>query len=72
MAALAAAARRPADAGAYATMQTTANRVAEVIARATELHPYDTPHLLATPIVESARRYADWIEESTTSTSTST
>jgi periplasmic divalent cation tolerance protein len=33
--------------------------------RVRELHPYDTPEILALPVVLGEKRYLTWIEEST-------
>ena len=42
-------------------MKTAAARVPEVIDALKELHPYDTPELLALPVAEGAGPYLDWV-----------
>ena len=38
-----------------------ADRFADVEALVNELHPYDTPELIATPIVATSTAYGDWL-----------
>ena len=37
----------------------------EVAAAITKLHPYDTPEIVAQPIVAGSQKYLDWIDSST-------
>ncbi len=46
-------------------MKTEAARVTEVIDALKELHPYDTPELLALPVAEGAGPYLDWVRTET-------
>jgi len=46
-------------------MKTEAARVSDVIDALKELHPYDTPELLALPVEDGAQPYLDWIREET-------
>lgn len=41
--------------------KTTAARYPEVEAAIRELHPYDEPEIVATPIVAGSKGYLDWI-----------
>lgn len=43
-------------------METTAARVAEVVARVKALHAYDTPKVLALDVAEVEPRYRGWLE----------
>lgn len=45
--------------------KTTAERFAELERRVLELHSYDTPEIIALPIVRGSERYMRWIEENT-------
>jgi periplasmic divalent cation tolerance protein len=40
--------------------KTTAARAGAAIARIAELHPYDTPEVLATPVVAGLEAYLGW------------
>jgi periplasmic divalent cation tolerance protein len=42
-------------------LKTTRDRYAELEAAVLELHPYDTPELVAVPLVAGSRRYLDWL-----------
>jgi periplasmic divalent cation tolerance protein len=42
-------------------MKTPAERVAALIARAAELHPYDTPELVALPVEAELASYGAWV-----------
>jgi periplasmic divalent cation tolerance protein len=42
-------------------LKTTRDRYPELEAAVLELHPYDTPELVAVPLVEGSRRYLDWL-----------
>ena len=44
--------------------KTTAERYPEVEAAIRELHPYDEPEIVATPIVAGSAGYLGWISES--------
>jgi periplasmic divalent cation tolerance protein len=45
------------------TIKTTAARVASLIARIEELHPYDVPEILALPIADGGEAYLTWVRE---------
>ncbi len=45
--------------------KTTDARVEAVVARIVELHPYDTPEVIATTISAGLDRYLDWISSTT-------
>jgi periplasmic divalent cation tolerance protein len=44
--------------------KTEASRYAELEAAIRELHSYDEPEIVATPIIAGSRSYLDWIGES--------
>ena len=46
-------------------MKTTAGRVPALKARVHELHDYDVPEFVVTPIVDGSDAYLAWIREST-------
>jgi periplasmic divalent cation tolerance protein len=46
------------------TLKTRADRYDAVAAAITELHPYETPEILATPVVAGAEKYLRWIDQS--------
>jgi periplasmic divalent cation tolerance protein len=46
-------------------IKTTAARVAALKARVHELHDYEVPEFLVTPIVGGSEAYLNWIREST-------
>ena len=46
-------------------IKTTAVRVPALKARVHELHDYDVPEFIVTPIVDGSEAYLDWIREST-------
>lgn len=46
--------------------KTALDRVEAVVARVAELHPYDTPEIIATPITTGLDRYLAWISAETT------
>jgi periplasmic divalent cation tolerance protein len=48
----------------YCHLKTVASRVNEVIARIRELHPYDTPEIVAVPVSEGDAGYLRWIADS--------
>ena len=47
------------------TIKTTATRVAALIARIEELHPYDVPEILVLPVAQGGDAYLRWIREMT-------
>jgi periplasmic divalent cation tolerance protein len=44
--------------------KTTAERCGEIETAIRELHSYEEPEIVATPIVAGSRGYLDWIDES--------
>ena len=48
----------------YCHLKTTASRVDDLIARIGELHPYETPEILAVPVAEANPAYLQWIAAS--------
>ena len=46
-------------------IKTTADRVAALAARIRELHPYEVPEFLVTPVVTGSDDYLAWLREST-------
>lgn len=51
------------DAEALVIFKTTAGRVAALVERAAEIHPYDVPEILAVPVLTGYRPYMDWVED---------
>ena len=47
------------------TAKTTAGCFDEIESLISELHPYETPELIATPIDRASSAYGAWIEEQT-------
>src|SRR5512147_1351302 len=47
----------------YVHCKTTASRAPALIARIKELHPYQVPEIVATPIVAGYAPYLEWVEE---------
>jgi periplasmic divalent cation tolerance protein len=45
-------------------VKTSRARFPEVVAAIEELHPYDTPEIIAVPICAGSRRYLDWLAAS--------
>ncbi len=45
-------------------IKTTTSRLASLAARLRELHPYDVPEFLVTPVVEGGDDYLAWLEAS--------
>ncbi|MBF0171611.1 MAG: divalent-cation tolerance protein CutA [Nitrospinae bacterium] len=45
-------------------VKTTADRLERLIARATALHPYDTPEVIALPVETGAAGYLAWLADS--------
>jgi periplasmic divalent cation tolerance protein len=50
----------------FCHLKTTAARVDALIARIRALHPYETPQIVAVPVVEGDAAYLRWIAESVT------
>jgi periplasmic divalent cation tolerance protein len=48
----------------YCHLKTTAARVPALTSRIRELHPYETPEIIALPVVEGNPAYLRWIEDS--------
>lgn len=48
----------------YCHLKTAAARVPALLARIRELHPYETPEIIAVPVAEGDAGYLRWIEES--------
>ncbi len=48
----------------YCHLKTTALQVAPLMARIHQLHPYETPEIIALPVAEGDPGYLKWIEES--------
>jgi len=48
----------------YCHLKTTAERVEPLMARLRELHPYETPEIVALPITEGDPSYLRWIAAS--------
>jgi periplasmic divalent cation tolerance protein len=48
----------------YCHLKTTAARVSAMVSRIRELHPYETPEIIALPVAEGDPAYLRWIEES--------
>jgi periplasmic divalent cation tolerance protein len=48
----------------YCHLKTTAARVEALIARLRELHPYETPEIVALPMTEGDPAYLRWIADS--------
>jgi periplasmic divalent cation tolerance protein len=46
-------------------IKTTADRVSALAARIRELHPYEVPEFLVTPVVTGSDDYLAWLREST-------
>lgn len=46
------------------TARTTRRRLAALMKLVRQLHPYETPEIIAVPIVAGSRRYLDWLAES--------
>ncbi|HLS42202.1 MAG TPA: divalent-cation tolerance protein CutA [Paenalcaligenes sp.] len=48
------------------TFKTTVQRVDALIARITELHPYEVPEILVVPVVAGLDSYVRWVQSETT------
>ena len=53
------------DREALVILHTRRALVPAIIERATAEHPYDTPQVLALPVVDASPRYRDWLLAST-------
>ena len=51
------------DAELLMVMKTVRSRVEEVSQRVSELHPYETPELVALPMVGGLEAYLGWVRE---------
>jgi len=49
------------DEEAVVVLKTTRPVLPRMLARATELHPYDVPELLVQPVVGGSGAYLDWV-----------
>jgi len=45
------------------TVKTTRGQFAAIQKLFGEIHPYDVPEIVATPILEGSKAYLNWIEE---------
>jgi periplasmic divalent cation tolerance protein len=48
----------------YCHLKTTAEKVPGLISRIRELHPYETPEIIALPVIEGDAGYLKWIGDS--------
>jgi len=48
----------------YCHLKTTVGRVSALMSRIRELHPYETPEIIAVPVAEGDQEYLNWIAES--------
>lgn len=48
----------------YCHLKSTAERVPALITRIRELHPYETPEIIALPVTEGNAAYLQWIADS--------
>ena len=53
------------DAEALAVLCTRQSLVPAIIERANREHPYDTPQVLAVPVIDANAAYRDWVLAST-------
>ena len=53
----------------YCHLKTIVSKVEELIVRIRELHPYDTPEIVALPVTEADEAYLRWVAESVADTS---
>jgi periplasmic divalent cation tolerance protein len=51
------------DAEVLVIIKTTATRLERLTARVIELHPYDTPEVLALPVAGGSEAYLDWLRQ---------
>ena len=54
------------EAEALLVLKTDGSRLAKLIQRAVELHPYDVPEVIAIPVVDGHRPYLSWVKQSVT------
>lgn len=47
----------------YCHLKTTAERLPDLEARLRALHPYDTPEIIALPVVAGHPAYLEWVRE---------
>ncbi len=52
-------------------IKTTAGQVESVVACIGELHSYDTPQVIVTPVLGGSRKYLDWLADQVDSSPTS-
>ncbi|HET6795730.1 MAG TPA: divalent-cation tolerance protein CutA [Gemmatimonadales bacterium] len=48
----------------YCYLKTTLDRLPTLEARIRQVHPYDTPEIIAVPIMQGNPAYLDWIRDS--------
>lgn len=53
------------------TFKTTVRRIDALLARITQLHPYDVPEVLVVPVVAGLDTYVRWVQDETAATPTS-
>ena len=44
-------------------IKTSRDKIADIKRAFDEIHPYDVPEMIATPIVEGSEAYLDWLKE---------
>lgn len=60
------------DAEALVVLHTRQSLVPAIIERATSEHPYDTPQVLAVPVIDANPAYHEWVLASTRSPDSAT
>lgn len=53
------------DSESAALLKTTADRVDALVARLREIHPYDTPCIVAWPVIGGFAPYLEWVRTET-------
>ncbi|HEY4548635.1 MAG TPA: divalent-cation tolerance protein CutA [Pedomonas sp.] len=53
------------DAETIAIFKTTADRIEALVARLREIHPYDTPCIVAWPVIGGFGPYLEWVKTET-------
>lgn len=53
------------DTETIAFLKTTADRLDALVARLREIHPYDTPCIIAWPVIGGFAPYLEWVEAET-------
>lgn len=53
------------DAETIAILKTTADRIEALVARLREIHPYDTPCIVAWPVIGGFGPYLEWVKTET-------